>query len=177
MSSGERRLAVDRTRAASRAAWMLAAGALLAAGAIMSGSGIRWRSMWNADPVTLSAMAFLLMLLSVATLAVLARGLRWAALAMWPRSTEVVISEAGIALELGPFGASALDWGRMRVEFPVMDDDMLVMEDDPILPALHYAGFSGEVCERVMQFCGVTPVELYAALSPFVDRHLARATE
>lgn len=170
MIAAERRMAVDRTRAGTRAAWMLSVGALLSAGAIMAGRGIRWRSMWNADAVTLAAMAFLLLLMSLVTLAVLARGVRWAALAMWPRTTQVVISATGIRLELGPFGASELDWGRMQVELPAVDEDMPAMADDPVLPALHHVGVSGEICERVMKFCGVTPVELDDALRPFLPK-------
>jgi hypothetical protein len=123
--------------------------------------------------VTLAAMSFLLLLLVVVALLLLARGSRWLALWVWPRETEVVVSEDGIVLALGPFGRHTLDWARMRGEFPEVDDELLAMDDDPILPALHHPSFSGEICERVMQFCGVTPVELSGLLAPFVDRFRA----
>lgn len=168
---------VDRTRAATRAAWLLTLGGLLAVAGAAAGRGIRWKAMWSADPVTLAAMSFLLFVLLVVALLLLARGGRWLALALWPRATDVSISADGIALALGPFGTQALDWSRMRMEWPEREEEIPAMDDDPVLPRLHHPAFSGEICERVMQFCGVTPVELFGVLSPHVDRIRAQVLE
>lgn len=130
--------------------------------------------MWSADPVTLTALAFLLLLLCVIALWLLARGVRWLGLACWPRPAEVTISAEAIVLRLGPFGTHVLDWGRVRAEFREVEPDMPAMEDDPALPDLRHPAFAGEICERMMQFCGVSPVDLDGILSPFVERNRAR---
>ncbi|RJP32748.1 MAG: hypothetical protein C4547_13610 [Phycisphaerales bacterium] len=62
--------------------------------------------------------------LSVVSLVLLYRGLKWLALGMWPSRIGFVFTARGLSVRLGPFGSRVYAAGHVRVRYPFeMSDD------------------------------------------------------
>lgn len=109
------------------------------------------------------SMGFVMASIGLAGVWVVASGVRWAVLMMWP-GAGVRFDRSGIVLRLGPFGKRSWRWGELEVvyrhEMSIDLEDPETFEDLDAesehaarLPVIRHGGVGRRINEIILEYC------------------------
>jgi len=156
-------------RALSRGVWRLVA-ASLPLGAAYAWRATNWALLWQSQPLTFVALGVVFLLVVAIGLFFLASGLRWLALAAWPRDLSMRIGASGIEWSFGPFGSGRATWSDIEARTEERyDAEMLArLPDDAFTPVVRDRRDGTDLYARLQAVSGVAPDVLNGGLRAYL---------
>lgn len=127
------------------------------------------------------SMGFVMASIGLAGVWVVASGVRWAALMMWP-GAGVRFDRSGIVLRLGPFGKRSWRWGELQVvyrhEMSIDLEDPETFEDLDAesehaarLPVIRHGGVGRRINEIILEYCAWSEVCMAERVGALIRRY------
>jgi hypothetical protein len=170
MQPPHQQIEVDRPRAAVRGFLRLLVATVLGFAIWIPLFDVPWRVLWAGQPASFFALASLVLLAACIAVIVSWSAIRWLALAVWPKPTQIELSPEQISLRLGPFGEHVCPRSRMSISVDSgLDPDVLEhLPDDAVLLRARDLDTGRDLFETILRFGRTTPGELVQMLRPYL---------
>lgn len=170
---------IGRTRAITRALLRLAPALVVATISWSVLANVRLSGSGGSTPIIDVALALLVVPFGLGAIALGLSGLRWLALALWPRRAGVHADPVAVTLALGPFGTRRYQTDRLEVRylFECSDDDevdtfeALLPEEEQIrrfLPIMRHPDAREPLNRVVLRFAAGPESAVARTLRPMI---------
>lgn len=159
---------VDRSKAVVRGLWRVAVASGLAW--LLVVWDVRWEILWRTQAATFIGLGTVYLSVASVALWLAYIGLRWLALAGWPRELRIEVRAEGIEFRLGPFGRSRYEMKDLSIQ-PDREIDVEILEvmpDDAFVTSIRIRGDGRELANVIQDFSGIETERLNACLRPYL---------